>query len=58
MWPIQGYITGHRVGGGAPFIPNKAAQWCFEAKKLNFPGMKIPGLPNTPANFWFSDGLS
>ena len=33
MWPSQGlYITGHSVGGGAPFIPKKAAQWCFEAK--------------------------
>ena len=31
---IQGYfITGHSVGGGALFIPLKAAQWCFEAKK-------------------------
>ena len=34
MWSIQGcFITGHIVGGGAPFIPMKAAQWCFEAKK-------------------------
>ena len=53
---IQGsFITGHSVGGGAPFTPMKAAQWCFEAKKLDFLAMKIPGLLTEPANFQFSD---
>ena len=29
--------TGHPVGGGTPFIPMKAARWCFEAKKSQLP---------------------
>lgn len=27
------------IEGGAPFIPVKAAQWHYEAKKLNFTGV-------------------
>ena len=35
---IQGrFITGHSVGGGAPFIIMKAAQRCFEAIKTRLP---------------------
>ena len=31
----QGHFdTGHSVRGRAPFIPMKAAQWRFEARKI------------------------
>ena len=47
MRPIQGlFITGHSDGGGALFIPIKAAQSCFEAKKA-----WLPGYENT----WIAD---
>lgn len=42
--PLQAYkghfTTGHSVGGGAPVIPLKAAQWSFETKKLDVWAMK------------------
>ena len=30
------FKRGHGVGGGAPFIPTKAAQWNWEPKQLDF----------------------
>ena len=27
--------TGHSLGGGAPFIPMKATQWCMKPKMLD-----------------------
>lgn len=39
MQSIQGcFIIGQWVGGGARFIPVKAAQRCFEAKEARLPG--------------------
>lgn len=46
MWAFQHFIIGHSVGGGAPFIPLKAASCCLEAKKTRFPGYE---------NTWIAD---
>ena len=48
----------HSVGGRAPFIPVKAAQWCFEAKKIDFYEKlwkyldRLPGL--APGYYWLN----
>ena len=48
MWSIQGrFIARNSIGGGVLFILTKATQWCFEAKKLDFPDVKI--------NTWIKD---
>lgn len=44
MQSIKDGLLADSVGGGAPFIPLKAAQWCFKAKKLDFLGINILGI--------------
>lgn len=34
--------SGYSVGGGAPFIPIRAAQWRVTPKKFDFLGVKLP----------------
>ena len=44
--------TGYSIGGGTLFIPMKVAQWCIEAKWLNFPGLKISGSEAVLSHHW------
>lgn len=53
----QSFDTGHCDGGGAPFIPVQAAQRYFEAKKLDFLGIDIPGLQAETAHLLISKTL-
>lgn len=55
MLSIQGcFIIGHGVGGGAPFIPMKAAQWCFVVGEVRHPECENTCTPTESANFLFS----
>lgn len=42
------------LGGKALFIPTKAAQWCYVAKKSSTSQLKIPRSPTELANFQLS----
>lgn len=59
MRSIKGRLTtGHSARGGAPLIPMNAAQWCFEAKKLDFLVLNIPESPIKLSIFCFSTQLT